>query len=287
MKYRFMDRYRSEFRVERMCKVLGVSRSGYYGWRKRPCSRRHRENEQVLMEIKESHERSKGTYGSPRVTADIRAKGIRCGKNRVARIMRKNGIASRSRRKFKATTHSKHNLPVAENLLEQKFVAEGPNKVWASDITYIQTLEGWLYVVVVLDVSSRRVVGWAMSDRLTAEFVIRALSQAIGGRRPASGLIFHSDRGIQYACTAFKDILNQYGFIQSMNRRGNCYDNALVESFFHTLKTEHVYHHRYTTRAEARQSIFEYIEMFYNRVRRHSTLGYRSPVSFEQEAMVA
>lgn len=186
MKYRFMDRYRSEFRVERMCKVLGVSRSGYYGWRKRPYSRRHRENEQVLMEIKESHERSKGTYGSPRVTADIRAKGIRCGKNRVARIMRKNSIAARSRRRFKATTHSKHNLPVAENLLEQKFVAEGPNKVWVSDITYIQTLEGWLYVVVVLDVSSRRVVGWAMSDRLTAEFVIRALSKS--HRRPQAGI---------------------------------------------------------------------------------------------------
>lgn len=287
MKYRFIDRYSSEFRVERMCKVLGVSRSGYYGWRRRPSSRRHRENEQVLMEIQKSHRRSKGTYGSPRVTRDLLAWGIPCGKNRVARIMRKNGIVARSRRKFRATTHSKHNLPVAENLLEQKFVTEGPNKVWASDITYIQTQEGWLYVVVVLDVFSRRVVGWSMSKRLTAEFVIRALSLAIGGRRPSSGLIFHSDRGVQYACTAFKEVLNQYGFTQSMSRRGNCYDNALVESFFHTLKTEHVYHHRYTTRAEARQSIFEYIEMFYNRVRRHSTLGYRSPVSFEQEAMVA
>ena len=164
MKYRFIDRYRSEFRVERMCKVLGVSRSGYYGWRNRPKSRRQKENEQVLMEIQESYQRSKGTYGSPRVTADIRAKGIPCGENRVARIMRKKGIVAKSRRKFKATTNSKHNLPVAENLLEQKFVAEGPNKVWASDISYIPTLEGWLYVVVILDVFSRQVVGWGMSD---------------------------------------------------------------------------------------------------------------------------
>jgi len=287
MKYRFMDRYCSEFRVERMSKVLGVSRSGYYGWRRRPCSRRQRENEQVLMEIKESHRKSKGTYGSPRVTADIRAKGIPCGKNRVARIMRKNGIVARSRRKFKATTNSKHNLPVAENLLGQKFHTDGPNKIWVSDISYIPTLEGWLYVAVILDVFSRQVVGWGMSDRLTAEFVIRALSQAIGGRRPLSGLIVHSDRGIQYACAAFKAVLSQYGFRQSMSRKGDCYDNALAESFFHTLKTEHVYFHRYTTRAEARQSIFEYIEMFYNRVRRHSSLGYRSPVCFEQEAMVA
>lgn len=287
MKYRFIDRYRSEFRVERMCKVLEVSMSGYYGWRKRPCSKRDMENELVLIEIQQSHRMSNGTYGSPRVTEDLRAKGIRCGRNRVARIMRKNGIAARSRRKFKATTNSRHNLPVAENLLEQNFHIDSPNKVYASDITYIQTLEGWLYVVVILDIFSRRVVGWAMSERLTAEFVVRALQQAIGGRRPSSALIFHSDRGIQYACNDFKDVLNQHGFIQSMSRKGNCYDNAVAESFFHTLKTEHVYLHRYTTRAEAKQSIFEYIEMFYNCVRRHSTLGYRSPVTFEQEAMAA
>lgn len=235
MKYRFIDRYCSEFRVERMCKVLGVSRSGYYGWRGRPPSRRQRENEEILVEIQESHRRSNGTYGSPRVTADIRAKGIPCGENRVVRLMRKNGIVARSRRKFKATTNSRHNLPVAENLLDQKFVAQGPNKVWASDISYIPTLEGWLYVVVILDVFSRKVVGWSMSERLTAEFVISALANAIRVRRPSAGLIFHSDRGVQYACTAFKDVLSQYGLRQSMSRRGNCYDNAVVESFFHTL----------------------------------------------------
>src|SRR3972149_723698 len=203
MKYRFIDRYSSEFRVERMCKVLGVSRSGYYGWRKRPQSKRRRENDQVLMEIQKSHKRSKDIYGSPRITEDLRAKGIRCGKNRVARLMRNNGIVARSRRKFKATTNSKHNLPVAENLLEQNFHTDRPNKIWVSDISYVPTLEGWLYVVVILDVFSRQVVGWSMSDRLTAEFVIRAFSQAIGGRRPSSGLIVHSYRGVQYGCAAF------------------------------------------------------------------------------------
>lgn len=225
-----------------------------------------------------------GAQGLPRT---YMLNGIRCGKNRVARLMRNNGIVARSRRKFKATTNSKHTLPVAENLLEQNFHTDRPNKIWASDISYIPTLEGWLYLVVIIDVFSRQVVGWAMSERMTAEFVIRALSHDIRGRRPSVGLIFHSDRGVQYACSAFKDVLSQYGFRQSMSRKGNCYDNAMVESFFHTLKTEHVYSYRYTTRAEARQSIFEYIEMFYNRVRRHSTLGYRSPVCFEQEAMAA
>jgi transposase InsO family protein len=211
MKYRFIDRYSSEFRVEKMCKVLGVSRSGYYGWRKRPQSRRQRENEQVLMDIQESYKRSKEIYGSPRITEDLHAKGIRCGKNRVARIMRNNGMVARSRRKFKATTNSKHTLPVAENLLEQNFHTDRPNKVWASDITYIPTLEGWLYVAVIIDVFSRQVVGWAMSERMTADFVIRALANAIRGRRPSAGLIFHSDRGVQYACSAFKDVLSQYG----------------------------------------------------------------------------
>ena len=197
------------------------------------------------------------------------------------------GLSGKAKKKFKATTNSKHNLPVAENLLNQNFVAEKPNTVWASDITYIPTLEGWLYLVVILDLFSRQVVGWAMSDRLTSGFVVKALYQAIGRRHPASGCIFHSDRGIQYASTDFRDVLKVYGFIQSMSRKGNCYDNAVAESFFHTLKTEHVYEYRYETRAEARQSIFEYIEMFYNRQRRHSALGYRSPVSFELKAMAA
>jgi len=287
MKYWFMDQHCSSHGVQKMCRVIGASRSGYYGWRRQPQSKRQKDNEKILMEIRESHKNSRRAYGSPRITEDLQAKGMRCSENRVARLMKVHGIVGKAKKKFKATTNSKHNLPVAENLLNQNFVTEKPNTVWASDITYIQTLEGWLYLIVILDLYSRQVVGWAMSDRLTADFVVKALYQAIGRRRPASGCILHSDRGVQYASTDFRNVLKAYGFIQSMSRKGNCYDNAVSESFFHTLKTEHVYEYRYETRAEARQSIFEYIEMFYNRQRRHSALGYRSPVSFELEAMAA
>ena len=226
-------------------------------------------------------------YGSPRITEDIQIKGIRCSENRVARLMKVHGIIAKAKKKFKATTSSKHNLPVAENLLNQDFVAEKPNTVWVSDITYIWTLEGWLYLAVILDLYSRQVVGWAMSDKLTANFVIKALYQAIGWRNPVRGCIFHSDRGIQYASAEFRNVLNSHGFIQSMSRKGNCYDNAVAESFFHTLKTEHVYDYRYETRAEPVRSVFEYIEVFYNRQRRHSAIGYRSPISFELDTMAA
>ena len=239
------------------------------------------------MEIKASHKDSRGTYGSPRITKDLQATGTKCSENRVARLMKNNGIVGKAKKKFKATTNSKHNLPVAENLLKQNFAAQKPNTIWVSDITYIWTLEGWLYLAVILDLYSRQVVGWAMSDRLTSGFVVKAVYQAIGRRNPGSGCIFHSDRGVQYASSDFRDVLNAFGFIQSMSRKGNCYDNAVAESFFHTLKIEHVYDHRYEARAEARQSIFDYIEIFYNRQRRHSALGYRSPISFELEAMVA
>jgi putative transposase len=199
MKYQFIARYSSAYGVERMCRVLEASRSGFYDWRNRPCGKRSQENEKLLMAIRESYHKSKGNYGSPRIMEDLREKGIRCGENRIAKIMKVNGIVAKSKRKSKVTTNSKHNLPVTENLLQQQFVATGPNKVWCSDITYIQTLEGWLYLVVILYVYSRRVVGWAMSERLTADFVMRALYQAIGRRNPALGCIFHSDRGVQYA----------------------------------------------------------------------------------------
>jgi len=287
MKYWFMDQHSSCHGVQKMCRVIGASRSGYYRWKRQPQSNRQKENEKILMGIRESHKRSRRTYGSPRITEDLRAKGTPCGENRVARLMNIYGIVGKAKKKFKATTNSKHNLPVAENLLNQNFEAAKPNTVWASDITYVPTLEGWLYLVVVLDLFSRQVVGWAMSDRLTSGFVVKALYQAIGGRRPAPGCVFHSDRGVQYASTDFRDVLGAYGFVQSMSRKGNCYDNAVAESFFHTLKTEHVYDYRYESRAAARQSIFEYIEMFYNRHRRHSALGYHSPVSFELAAMAA
>ena len=282
-----MDQHRSTHGVQKMCLVIGASRSGYYRWKKQPQSNRQKDNDKILMEIRESHKNSRRAYGSPRITEDLQAKGTKCSENRVARLMKIHGIVGKATKKFKVTTNSKHTLPVAENLLKQNFEAAKPNTVWISDITYVPTLEGWLYLAVILDLFSRQVVGWAMSDRLTSGFVVRALSQAIGRRHPASRCIFHSDRGIQYASTDFRDILRAYGFIQSMSRKGNCYDNAVAESFFHTLKTEHVYDYRYETRAEARQCIFEYIEMFYNRQRRHSALGYLSPVSFELKAMAA
>jgi len=287
MKYWFMDQHRSLHGVQRMCRVLRASRSGYYAWKRQPQSKRQKENEKILMEIKESHKNSRRAYGSPRITDELRSKGTRCGENRVARIMKVNGIVAKTAKKFKATTNSKHNLPVAENLLNQNFVSEQPNTVWVSDITYIPTGEGWLYLAVILDLYSRQVIGWAMSDRLTSGFVIKALYQAVGRRKPGTGCVFHSDRGVQYASSDFRDVLKAYGFIQSMSRKGNCYDNAVAESFFHTLKTEHVYDYRYETRAEAIQSVFEYVEMFYNRQRRHSALGYRSPVSFELDAVAA
>jgi putative transposase len=208
MKYWFMDQHSSSHGVRKMCRVLGVSRSGYYRWKRQPQSNRQKENEKILMEIREAHSKSRRAYGSPRITKDIQAKGIKCSEKRVARLMKINGIVSKMKKKFKATTNSKHNLPVAENLLSQNFKTEKPNTIWTSDITYISTLEGWLYLVVILDLHSRQVVGWAMSDRLTSGFVVKALYQAIGRRHPASGCIFHSDRGVQYASTDIRNVLS-------------------------------------------------------------------------------
>jgi putative transposase len=236
MKYWFIDQHRSSHGVQKMCRVLGVSRSGYYGWKRQLQSKRQKDNEKILMEIRESHKNSRRAYGSPRITEDLQANGTKCGENRVARLMKINGIVGKVKKKFKATTNSKHNLPVAENLLKQNFAAQKPNTVWVSDITYIWTLEGWLYLAVILDLYSRQVVGWAMSDRLTSGFVVKALYQAIVRRCPPSGCILHSDRGVQYASAVFRYVLNSHGFIQSMSRKGNCYDNAVAESFFHTLK---------------------------------------------------
>lgn len=271
-----------------MCRIIGVSRSGYYAWMKQPQSKRQKDNEIILMQIRESHKKSWKTYGSPRITRDLQAAGIKCSENRIARLMKSNNIVGKTKKKFKATTDSKHNLPVSENLLKQNFVAEKPNTVWVADITYVWTMEGWLYLAVVLDLYSRQIVGWAMSERITSDLTISALYQAIGQRNLGTGsCIFHSDRGVQYASKEFRKALKPYGFIQSMSRKGNCYDNAVAESFFHTLKTEHVYNYSYETRAVARQGIFEYIEIFYNRQRRHSALGYLSPVSYEMLALGA
>ena len=285
MKYQFIDRYRSVYRVEKMCRILNISRSSYYTWKTRSKSMRDKVNEALVFEIKLIFEKNRKLYGSPRITAELRAKGISCGENRVARLMRINGIVAKTKRRFKATTDSKHTLPVAENVINQDFTAERPNEVWASDITYIWTKEGWLYLAVILDIFNRKIVGWAMDSRITRNLVMKAFIMAVKRHNPKSGVIFHSDRGSQYASSDFRKLLETHECIQSMSGTGNCYDNAVVETFFHTLKTELVYFERYETRREARQSIFEYIEIFYNRIRRHSSLGYVSPVDFERLAM--
>jgi transposase InsO family protein len=287
MKYRFIKDNRSSWPVEKMCRALRVSRSGYYAWQKGRQSRRHADNLVLLERIQELHRASRGIYGSPRIFDDLREEGFQCGKNRVARLMRRNGIVSKVKRKFKVTTTSRHTLPVADNLVARQFSVAAPNRVWVSDITYLWTAEGWLYLTVILDLYSRSVVGWSMSDRLTTDLALKALGHALLRRRPAAGLLFHSDRGSQYASEEFRRMLRRHGIVQSMSRAGDCYDNAVAESFFHTLKTEHVYFERYQTRSEARQSIFDYIEVFYNRQRRHSALGSVSPVAFEAAAMAA
>jgi len=265
-----------------MCQALKVSRSGYYSWIKRPKSKRMRDEEMLIEEIKKIHEKSRRTYGSPRITEELNDNGIKCGKKRIARIMKKSGVRAKIKRKYKATTNSKHNYPVAENLLKQDFTTSGINKVWASDITYIWTYEGWLYLAVIMDIYCRKIVGWAMSERQTKELVKQAFLQAVLRYLPEPGLIHHSDRGSQYASYEYQDLLKGHGVIQSMSKKGDCYDNAIVETFFHTLKTELVYREEYRTRNQAKKSIFEYIEVWYNRQRRHSSLGYKSPLAFEQ-----
>ena len=270
-----------------MCRLLGVSRSGYYRWKSKPERTRAKENKLLLELIQQAYHKGRKSYGSPRIAAELRNKGIGCSKNRIARIMRENGLKARTKRRFKATTNSRHNYPVADNVLGKRDVVTGPDQVWAADITYVATAEGWLYLAAILDLFTRQVVGWAMDSRMTRQLVIDALQQACWRRKPASGVIHHSDRGCQYASHEYQNLLKQFGFTPSMSRKGNCYDNAFAESFFHTLKTELIFNNRYATRAQAKQSIFEYIEVFYNRIRLHSQLGYRSPVEFEKLAMLA
>lgn len=267
-----------------MCRIFSVSRSGYYSWLRRGKSLRGQENEVLLNQIRRIHQQSHRTYGSPRIKVALRQEGIQCTRKRVARLMRENGIVSKIRKSFRITTRSSHNRPVAPNLVKRVFTAPVRDKVWTSDITFIRTRQGWLYLAVVLDVFSRRIVGWAMKSRMTDQLVIDALKQACRHRKAPEGLIIHSDRGSQYCSRSFKELLNQQGYRQSMCATGNCYDNAITESFFGTLKTELIFHHRYDTRDEARRSIFKYVEMFYNRTRIHSSLGGLSPDQYEQKA---
>lgn len=274
-----MEEQRDTFRVKSMCKVLRVSRSGYYAWRKRGLSARQQDNEQLLGHIREAHMRNRSIYGSPRITAELNEQGVRCGKNRVARIMRDHDIRGKVVKRFKRTTDSRHRYPTAPNLLLEGTHA-GPT--WVSDITFVPTLEGWLYVSAVMSVCNRKIIGLSMNGRLTHELPAAALKQAVNREKPPEGLIHHSDRGKQYACYAYQGLLKDYGITSSMSRSGNCYDNAHIESFFGTLKRELVHGARYRTRQEARLSIFEYIEAFYNRRRRHSALGNRSPEQYEK-----
>jgi putative transposase len=284
MRCRAIRAHASWFPVTLMCHTLAVSLSGYYAWVARPESRRTAEDRQLLAEIRVIHAESRSTYGSPRVHATLQAQGQRIGEHRVARLMRTSVIRAKTVKKWRATTDSAHQYPVVPNTLNRQFAVAHPNQVWAGDITYVWTVEGWLYLAVVLDLYSRRVIAWGMGSRLTQELATAALTMAGEQRRPANGVLHHTDRGAQYAATLYRELLAGHGLTASMSRRGNCWDNAVVESFFHTLKTELVYHRHYMTREEARQDIFEWIEVFYNRTRRHSTLGYRSPAEFEAMA---
>ena len=285
MRYGFIRDNSKEFHVENACHVVNVSLSGYYAWCGRGPSMREIEDARLIDKIRGIYEASDGNYGVRRVHRQLLADGESCSRNRVARLMSRCGLKARRKRRFRVTTDSKHNLPVADNLLDRQFFSAGPNQVWASDITYIWTLEGWLYLSAVIDLHSRMVVGWSMSERLDRGLVLDALSMAIGRRNPEPGLIHHSDRGIQYASNDYQKALAEQKMRCSMSRKGDCWDNAVVESFFSTLKTERVHRRLYRSREEARRDIFDYIEVFYNRVRIHSTLGHLSPAQFESRAL--
>lgn len=265
-----------------MCKILEVNRSSYYKRKGRAKSNRQIENEKILGLIKEIFTESKQRYGSPRITAELKKLGTRCNKKRIARLMRKGGIAAKIFRKYRITTQSDHKRARSENILCRRFNRENANEVWTSDITYIWTEEGWLYLAVIMDIYSRRIIGWSLERKLDSDLIESALRKALIERELERGIIFHSDQGIQYTSESFRKLLKANGFIQSMSRRGNCYDNAITESFFHTLKTELVNRKKYNTREDARRSIFEYIEIFYNRKRLHSAIGYYSPVEYEK-----
>ena len=282
MRYAFMGKHRSQWSVSLMAQVLQVSVSGFYSWLKRPTSNRAKEDEILTEKIVMFHCESRYTYGSPRIHRDLKSAGHRVGRKRVARLMKSAGLRGKTKRKYKTTTNSKHQRPKAENLVKQNFDVAVPDALWASDITYIATAEGWLYLAVTLDLFSRRVVGWAFSDRLTDDLTRSALAMATRQRSDLLGLVHHSDQGSQYASRAFRAELNTNNIVQSMSGKGNAYDNAVVESFFATLKTEEVKNKAYETRQQAKTSIFSYLEGFYNPKRRHSSLGYLSPNDFER-----
>lgn len=287
MKYGFIAEHEGKFRILVMCRVLEVSRSGYYRWRSRPESRHAREDRRLTVAIRAVYQQSRCNYGSPRVHRQLKQQEESCGRKRVERLMRSAGLKSRRSRRFKVTTRSVSTHEVAPNWLNRQFRAERPDQVWVGDITYIWTAEGWLYLSVLLDLCTRRVVGWAVSERLTAELARGALSMALGQRRPELGLLHHSDRGCQYTSSCYREELARWGLQASMSRRGNCYDNAVAESFFSTLKAELEGYGQYRTRQQAVSELFDYIERFYNRQRLHSSLGYLSPAEYERQKHAA
>ena len=270
-----------------MCRSLEVSRSGYYAWFRRVPSCRQLETRRLDMEIKAVYQAHKGRPGSPKIASELQERGIKVSRNRVARRMRQMGLRARTKRRFRVTTNSRQKYPVAANLLQREFRSDRPNRVWVSDITYVWTREGWLYPTVFIDLFSRCVVGWSISASLGHEMVVKAFKRAVWRRQPPEGLIIHSDRGVQYACSGFREALDHHGFVQSMSRKGDCWDNAVAESFFKTIKTELIYQNTFFTRDQAKKEIFEYIESYYNGIRRHSTLGYKTPVQYERLKNVA
>ena len=285
MRFGFIQTEKAMYPVRMLCRTLAVSSAGFYAWCRRGLSLRAREDAALKVEIRAAHAASGKTYGSPRIYVDLKADDHRVGRKRVARLMREEGIEGQRKRRFRVTTDSKHSHPVAPNELQRNFTAPAPNKVWVTDITYIWTREGWLYLAAILDLYSRRVVGWSMDSCIDRSLALDALSMALKTRRPEPGLLHHSDRGVQYASTDYQDQLRKHGMICSMSRKGDCWDNAVAESFFSTLKAELVHRTDYVSRNQAHASVFEYIEAFYNGRRRHSALGYVSPVEHEAAAV--
>jgi putative transposase len=285
MRFRFIEDRRTDYPVRILCDVLEVSPAGYYAWRSRPESPRSVANRKLVDDIKRVHRDKNGRYGSPRIHVELKELGRGASRGRIERLMRRHGIRAIMAQPYRVrTTDSRHDFPIAPNLLDRNFVAAAPNRVWLADITYVETDQGWLYLATVMDLYSRRIVGWAMADHLRTELALAALRMAIAAKKPGPGLIHHSDRGVQYASEDYRKVVRSAGLLASMSRKGNCYDNAPMESFFHTLKTELVHHRHYATRTEATRDIFAYIEGFYNQTRRHSAIGYISPVEMELKA---
>lgn len=287
MKYAWIERQRGSYSVRLLCNALKVTEQGYYQWLKAPESRRDNRREVLKLRVRSEYQRQRQRYGSPRIHRELAAQGVQCSERLVADIMRQEGLRARGARKFRATTNSAHKLPVAANVVARAFTVEAPNDVWAGDITYLWTREGWLYLAVFLDLFSRRVVGWALAKTLDTRLVSLAFQRAVARRSPGAGLVVHSDRGVQYASREFRDLLAKHKAVQSMSRKGDCWDNAVVESFFHSLKVEAIHGLDFVTRKEAEFEVFDYIERFYNKTRRHSYLGFLAPETFEKQKLRA